>query len=144
MVYTKGCQSSYNSREPFLGNVPRLHCIALLSKDTSSTFVVTLYHFSLCLNMCIEAFLLLTEPYPPILSLNLDLSLSTWYCAIMRLPTIFSSSRSLSSSMFGASILLLSVFQFFLLLLICILNVCPVSYSKMDFFNILCLIDNRR
>src|SRR5438067_2068397 len=73
---------------------------ALISHE--SIFVVTLYHLSLCLNTCTEAFLLLAEPYPPILSLNLDLSLSTWYCAIMRLPTIFSSSRSLSSSMFGA------------------------------------------
>src|SRR5205085_9556095 len=76
----------------------------LLSKCISSTLVVTLYHLSSCLNTCTEAFLLLAEPYLlPILSLNLDLSLSTWYCAIIRLPTIFSSSRSrFSSSIFGA------------------------------------------
>jgi hypothetical protein len=69
---------------------------------TSSTLVETLYHLSLCLNTFTEAFLLRVEPYPFILSPNLDLSLSTWYCAIIRLPTIFSSSGSLSSSMSGA------------------------------------------
>ena len=83
-----------------LANVLRLKYI--ITKDTRSTLVETLYHFSLCLNRCIEAFLLLIEQYPSILSLKLDLSLSNWYCAIMRLPTILSSSRSLSSLIFGA------------------------------------------
>jgi hypothetical protein len=80
----------------------------LLSKCISSTLVVSLYHLSSCLNTCTEAFLLLAEPYLlPILSLNLDLSLSTWYCAIIRLPTIFSSSRSrFSSSIWSLTIII--------------------------------------
>ena len=130
---------------------PSLNHCYLLSNDSSSSLTESMYHLPSYLKVWEEVFILLKEWYliSLICWLNLCLNLSTWYSAIIRLPVTFSSSRSrcvsLSSSSsyppFSSGI---SFCHPLLLLLICVFDVCFISYSVMDFSNVFCLIDNRR
>jgi len=94
----------------------------LSSKSTWSTFMVMLYQLFFNLKRFWDILL-----RSPVLRfwLTLSFNLSTWYCAIKRFPTRFSSSMSLFSS------------------LVCILYVQSVPYSIMNFANELCPIGYR-
>ena len=94
----------------------------------SSILSDSLYHLLLCLNTCVEAlFFIIWGLYPLTKSVNRVRSLSTWYSAISRLPTIFSSSRSL----------------FFTLSLVCIFDIESCSYFVMN-FNEVCSVKHGR
>src|ERR1700686_3093424 len=98
---------------------------------SSSNLRVILYHLLPCLNVCVDPFLFVAEPSPVILSLNLLLSLSTCNCAIIKLPTMFSSSMSLPSPCFSDGPL------------VCIFYIQPVSYVVVDFIYVRRCIHHR-
>ena len=109
--------------------VLRLHSNMLFllpPKNSSSTSIESLHHLQSYLKVWEDVFMLLKERYlrPLTCLLNLCFNLFTWYSAIIRLPAIFSSSRSLlmPSSSYSSCSLGMS-FCHPLLLLICIFYV---------------------